>query len=250
LAVNFGSEQPLAMKFVVLFALSLCLQGFVATSEKQHSVAAVQKVIQMLSDMAAKAKQEKNDEEVAFAEFSTWCTGEKANLKTSIQKATESTELYSAEIEKLTAETAALSDAIAKLSSDVSDFEADIKSSTAQRSKDSSDYLAESKDYSESLDALDRAILVMQKQDYDRTGSKAALLQLSESNQLPAKAQAMVTAFMGMMQDDEPSEYSAPEANAYEFQSGGIVALLKKLKDEFRETCRLFKRRNELKTRL
>merc|ERR1719183_67070 len=28
--------------------------------------------------------------------------------------------------------------------------------------------------------------------------------------------------------------YEAPEANAYEFQSGGIVDMLKKLKDEFR----------------
>jgi len=213
----------------------LTLRGVVATSDRQSSVAAVQKVIQMLSDMAAKAKQEKNDEEVAFAEFSTWCTGEQANLKNYIQKGAESIELFSSEIGKLAAETAALGNAIAKLSSDVADFDADIKSSTAQRSKDNSEYQVESKDYSESVDALDRAIIVMQKQDYDRVGSKAALLQLSESNQLPAKAQAMITAFMGMMQDDEPSEYSAPEANAYEFQSGGIVALLKKLKDEFRE---------------
>merc|ERR1719356_1337055 len=29
-------------------------------------------------------------------------------------------------------------------------------------------------------------------------------------------------------------DYEAPEANAYEFQSGGIVEMLKKLKDEFR----------------
>merc|ERR1719401_38790 len=29
--------------------------------------------------------------------------------------------------------------------------------------------------------------------------------------------------------------YQAPESNAYEFQSGGIVAMLKKLKDEFRD---------------
>merc|ERR1719262_680482 len=29
-------------------------------------------------------------------------------------------------------------------------------------------------------------------------------------------------------------DYAAPEANAYEFQSGGIVEMLKKLKDEFR----------------
>merc|ERR1719213_1328028 len=41
----------------------------------------------------------------------------------------------------------------------------------------------------------------------------------------------MVAAFMAMM-DADGSE--APEANAYEFQSGGIIDMLKKLKDEFR----------------
>merc|ERR1719253_494278 len=40
--------------------------------------------------------------------------------------------------------------------------------------------------------------------------------------------------------DDKGPGYSAPEANGYEFQSGGIVEMLKKLHDEFREklaTC-------------
>merc|ERR1719247_594950 len=49
----------------------------------------------------------------------------------------------------------------------------------------------------------------------------------------------MVSAFLGMMGSDfmksmGPEDYAAPEANAYEFQSGGIVSMLKKLKDEFR----------------
>merc|ERR1719247_1603546 len=49
----------------------------------------------------------------------------------------------------------------------------------------------------------------------------------------------MVAAFLGMMGSDfmksmGPEDYAAPEANAYEFQSGGIVEMLKKLKDEFR----------------
>ena len=39
----------------------------------------------------------------------------------------------------------------------------------------------------------------------------------------------MITAFMGMMQDD-----AAPEANAYEFQSGSIIDMLKKLKENHR----------------
>merc|ERR1719230_496690 len=41
----------------------------------------------------------------------------------------------------------------------------------------------------------------------------------------------MVAAFMAMMNSDGDD---APEANAYEFQSGSIVDMLKKLKDEFR----------------
>merc|ERR1719158_971173 len=47
----------------------------------------------------------------------------------------------------------------------------------------------------------------------------------------------MVAAFLGMMGGDfmkSMDDSAAPEANAYEFQSGGIVDMLKKLKDEFR----------------
>ena len=58
-------------------------------------------------------------------------------------------------------------------------------------------FFAEQADYGESLDAIDRAIVVLMK----KTADKPALLQLTESAQLPAKAQAMITAFMGMMQD-------------------------------------------------
>merc|ERR1719253_2131435 len=48
----------------------------------------------------------------------------------------------------------------------------------------------------------------------------------------------MVAAFLGMMGGSDfmksMDDYAAPEANAYEFQGGGIVDMLKKLKDEFR----------------
>merc|ERR1719247_3887823 len=42
----------------------------------------------------------------------------------------------------------------------------------------------------------------------------------------------MVAAFLAGM--GPGMAYEAPEANAYEFQSGGIVEMLKKLRDEFR----------------
>merc|ERR1719378_1272018 len=54
----------------------------------------------------------------------------------------------------------------------------------------------------------------------------------------------MVSAFMAMMDEPEEEEgkdfmsYNAPEANAYEFQSGGIVDMLEKLKADFRKKAK------------
>jgi len=156
-------------------------------------------------------------------------------LKNDIAKGTQAIEMLQAEEEKLTSEAGALGESIAKLSSDVATFEADMKAATSQRAKDHEDFLTEQQDYSESVDALDRAIAVLQKQDYDRTG--AALLQLTENERLPEKARSIVAAFMGMMggKSDDPNlmAYQAPEANAYEFQSGTIVEILKKLREDF-----------------
>jgi len=124
---------------------------------------------------------------------------------------------------------AALGEAIGELSDNVAKYEADVKSETAQREKDHAAFVEEEKDYSESVDALERAIAVMSKQDYDRP----ALLQLSEDERLPARAKSVVTALLGIGEKADPMDYEAPEANAYEFQSGGIVELLKKLLAEF-----------------
>jgi hypothetical protein len=54
---------------------------------------------------------------------------------------------------------------------------------------------------------------------------------------------SIVSAFLGMISagtgtadgKQDPLDYQAPEANAYEFQSGSIVEMLEKLEDEFRK---------------
>jgi len=179
--------------------------------------------------MSATAKKEKNEEEIAFGKFTVWCKQETASLAKEIKENGETIELLETEIGKLTQDVAALGEAIGELSDNVAKYEADVKSETAQREKDHAAFLEEEKDYSESVDALERAIAVMSKQDYDRP----ALLQLSEDDRLPARAKSVVTALLGMGEKADPMDYEAPEANAYEFQSGGIVELLKKLTAEF-----------------
>merc|ERR1719261_1248101 len=43
----------------------------------------------------------------------------------------------------------------------------------------------------------------------------------------------MLQAFMGMMDTADDAAPNSPEANAYEFQSGGVIDMLKKLRDDF-----------------
>jgi len=207
--------------------------GFAAETEVSN--AAIQKVIQMLGDMSAKAKEEKNQEQVSFAEFTTWCKMEIPQTQKSIANAAESIDLLNAEIAKLTSEARVLGEEIGKLQADVAQFSSEKSAATEQREKDSKAYVEESTDYGESVDALDRAIIVLNKKTADQPAADAVLLQLAESDKLPGQARSMIAAFMGVMGKDFMGDMAeAPEANAYEFQGGGIIEMLKKLKDQFR----------------
>jgi len=202
-------------------------------AENDQTVNAVAKIIQMLTDMSTKCKQEMNDEQVAFAEFQSFCSNGKPKLKKQIAKGGETIETLDAEIGKLGSDVSNLGEEIGVLQADVTKFEADKKAAEAQRVKDHGSFVEESTDYAESVDALDRAILVMQEKNQNIPGS--SLLQVTiNDKRLPDKAKSLISAFLGF--DDSASEsFDPPEANAYEAQSGGIIDMLKKLKDQFRE---------------
>merc|ERR1719221_1584277 len=91
------------------------------------------------------------------------------------------------------------------------------------------------KDYSESVDALQRAIAVLKKQAYDR--KQASLVQVSALKSLsliPQEAKKAIDMFLQTgVQEPEGLAVSAPEANAYEFQSSGVIEMLEKLLDKF-----------------
>jgi predicted RNase H-like nuclease (RuvC/YqgF family) len=113
----------------------------VAAEQSSRSVAGVQKVINMLTDMSATAKKEKNEEEIAFGKFTVWCKQETASLAKEIKENGETIELLETEIGKLTQDVAALGEAIGELSDNVAKYEADVKSETAQREKDHAAFL-------------------------------------------------------------------------------------------------------------
>ncbi|CAK0802912.1 unnamed protein product [Prorocentrum cordatum] len=217
-----------------LALIALCRHAALAAGA-EASISGTQKVIQMLTDMAAKAKAEKAEEEVTFSKFKTWCTEE-------VRKTTAEIAQNSADIESLTAEIGALKAAaaelerdIAQLNRDVTRYDADMEKETAERKKEHEAFVAE--DPSAVVDALGRAIAALKAQDVDRTGASSALVELGNNPKLPSKVKSVVSAFVAMVSNNsDPSnlDYKAPEAYGYEFQSGSIVDMLKKLEDEFR----------------
>merc|ERR1719305_2012611 len=165
-----------------------------------------------MNGMLEKGKKEKYEEQVQFAAYKQFCDD------TTVEK-------YTATAAKLTKE-------IAEHDEDISVWQGDIKAATKVREIEKADYDATHTDYSESVDALERAIAVLKKQAHDR--KQASLIQLKKLKLIPDDAKKVIDVFL-QQDPDEGLAVSAPEANAYEFQSGGVVEMLEKLLDKFIE---------------
>merc|ERR1719316_247387 len=134
----------------------------------QQEVTPVQKVIQLMNGMAAKGKSEKHAEQVQFAAYKQFCDDTTVEKKRAISEANEHIEVLTADIAKYTADAAQLTKEIAGHDEDISVWGGDKKAATKVRAIEKADYDALHKDYSESVDALERAIAVLKKQAHDR----------------------------------------------------------------------------------
>merc|ERR1719181_1652110 len=179
---------------------------------------------------------EKHDEQVQFAAYKQFCDDTSVEKTRAIKEANEQIDVLKADIQKQTAKAAQLTKEIAELDEDISIWNGDQKAATKVREIEKADYDATHKDYSESVDALERAIAVLKKQAHDRkqAGSLVQVSALKNLNLIPEDAKKAIDAFLST--DEDPAEglaVAAPEANAYEFQSSGIVEMLEKLLDKF-----------------
>merc|ERR1719343_759273 len=199
-------------------------------------VTPVQKVIQLLNGMLEKGKKEKHDEQVQFASYKQFCDDTTVEKTRAIAEAEETIGVLKADIQKYTADAALLTKEIAELDEDISIWNGDIKAATSVRELEKADYDALHNNYSESVDALERAIAVLKKQAHDR--KQASFVQVADLKRLsliPPEAKKAIDLFLMQtgVQDPEGLAVSAPEANAYEFQSSGVVEMLEKLLDKF-----------------
>jgi hypothetical protein len=217
------------MKFAGIFLVAL------VASVHSAEVTPVQKVITLLGGMLEKGKKEKHDEQVQFAAYKQFCEDTSVEKTRAVEQAEQEIEMLKADIAKATADAAQFGKEITGLDQDVSVWNGDKKAATSVRAIEKADYEAMHKDYSESVDALQRAIAVLKKQAYDRKqeSSLAQVAALKDLKLIPDKAKRILNAFLSTEEDDVESVAAAPEADAYEFQSHGIIEMLEKLLDKF-----------------
>jgi cell division septum initiation protein DivIVA len=199
-------------------------------------VTPVQKVIELLQGMLEKGKKEKHEEQVQFASYKQFCDDATVEKQRSIKEAEEMIEMLRADIQQYAVDAETLGKEIAGHDEDIATWTGDIKAATKVREVEKADYDETHKDYSESVDALERAIAVLKKQAHDR--KQADLVQvaaLKNLNFIPKEAKRAIDIFLAQDPDESLAQVSAaaPEANAYEFQSQGIIDMLQKLLDKF-----------------
>merc|ERR1719221_2047622 len=125
---------------------------------------------------------------------------------------------------------------------EIARMEGEVKDAMEVRGREHADYLAEHKDYSESISAIVRAAQVLKTRTADVPQS---LMQVRDSRLVPTHTKALIESFLALHTASAASEAGPPEANAYEFQSGGVISMLEKLKLKF-EDQRLVLEKEEL----
>merc|ERR1719217_62407 len=93
----------------------------------QDNVTPIEKVLQMMGEMLAKGKKEKNIEEVEFAKFKTWCEQTIADKKKDVADGAAMIEQLTADIAKAESDAKELAEEVEAHEADVAQWESELK---------------------------------------------------------------------------------------------------------------------------
>jgi len=207
----------------------------------------------MLSDMLAKGKKEKQDEKVQFASFKQFCESTAEQKKNAIASSEEEIESLEAAIAKAGADAQQLSTEIAGHEQDLGSWSDDFAKNKAEREKNHAAFEEAHAEYVVSIGSVERALKVLAR----GPGAKAVaqsfaqkdnglfdLLQLDD-NKMPQHLRQQITSFIqrfdpgkALLQEAEDEGIVAPAVSAFEGSSTGIMDLIERLGEKFKDEKR------------
>jgi len=225
----------------MLFVL-LCSAPLAKASSAQVKGNAIEKVIEMMSELEQKVIREGEAAQKVYDEFAEWCEEESKNIGFEVKTAKSQAEELTATIDQMVSDIKAGDAKIEELVAKVAQDEKDLEDATVIRKKENDDFLAEEADLVDTVDALERAIGILER-EMAKTGG-AAFLQLKNAGNIVDALKVLVqsasistgdasrlTALVQSQQqsDDNDAELGAPAPDAYKSKSGGIVDVLNDL---------------------
>jgi len=217
------------MKMMCGRTLSVLLAVATQSAVDGAKVTPMEKVLTMMNEMKSNGVADMKKEAVMFSTFGQWCADTKRTKTEAIDQSNREIDDLGAAIEKATADIDDLADRIAELQEDIGRWETDKKAATNVRGQEKTDYDATKAEYDATIDATNRALNVFHNLPED---TAQGLLQLAKAPKTPDSVRRALTAFI---QAPEGLAVQAPEANAYEAQSGGIEGMIKDLRSRFTE---------------
>jgi len=204
------------------------------------------KVVQLLSDLQAKIVSEGEEAHKVYSEFAEFCEDRSKQLQYDIKTSKGQAAELQATITKEIALTGSLNEKIEELSAGIATDEADLKAAIGIRAQESKEFGTEEKELTEIIDALTRAIGILEKemqtgatsmvQLKDATSVAQALDVLVQASALSSKDGAKLTALVQAAQrsedDSGDASLGAPAATVYEGHSGDIISTLESLLDK------------------
>merc|ERR1719420_2680934 len=203
---------------------------------RSETVTPVQKVVQMMNDMLAKSKKDKDAEMVEFSTYKQFCQSTSAEKTRNIADGKDAIIQLKADIEKAGADALELVKGMEALQVDIDEWGAQKADAEALHAKEKADFLAVQGEYAAAIDAVQRALQVLKSSPGQSFAQvRASLLQLSVSSH----SKAIINAFLKKVQHD-PAEVLLEESSVqtpktYESSSGGIIDMVKDLGAKFKE---------------
>merc|ERR1719479_781182 len=214
----------------------LLMMAFALQVAQANSVSPISKVLQLLSDMQTKIIAEGEAAHAIYTEFAEMCEERSKNLQFEIKTGNGEVADLKAAIDEETALAASLDTKVEELTASIATDEADLEAATKIRAKENADFMAEEKELSEVIDALLRAIGILEREmakhgasmmQIRNAGSLAKTLQvLVEASTLTSADAKGIAALVQTQQGSDDSETGAPDPAVYKGQSGGIIDTL------------------------
>jgi hypothetical protein len=203
-------------------------------------------VMDLMTELIAKITKDGEAEGKAYNEFFEWCDDAAKNTGFAIETGSKEKAALEAKIAQLSSSISVSGSKIDDVVGAISTAESELKDATVIREKEAADFADNEAELMESINALGRAISILEKemaknpaafaqmQGKDASKILQAFSTVLDAASFSTKDQAKLNAFIQSQQgDSSDDELSvAPAAATYKTHSTGILEVLEDMKDK------------------